>query len=971
MIDTFNNASSLANMTALNLQNVFPYVYPKNRQSIWVQMDHTWLVYVNLSGISCLKHTEYFFLTHWFSVMISCLQKSFLLVPNCELLKPPSLHMRTSHKTLKSPSSQECISLSYSPHFKDYWIDQSLLLNQKTVKLVTGFRGTGIYTFDAAKYFGVNITFVKFKLSGFCFGSGERPSNKFNEFVCIYQTDKQTLFYCRTRSQWSAFVGGKSTIYFKNCFSCICHGRTTRIVFNYQLIDNKILQSTVEIFHKIWHLTRNCSHFSNISIAISDTEGIDVLQMFITGHKYEYITLSANSRMQLFLHSQLDTIIKHLNQNTFLQIKYFHCFFSILQRAANSPWNTSINYTFHRITVRKYVIHGHGDKLFHTAVKLATVQNLFVNISFHNFSHFGYYSCFFGAISFFDGPIFQQTYQVCNQYPNNAPDGFTYTASSNQTLIVAHLAIRGSISISFSVECTSCQGIFLNTCARKGYPGSFTSTTRVRFRHDYGGRKTSATIVYSMFPGQWDGQDKCATHQIGAQYITTTEQRQMTECALTFYFAKNTASRMGPSWCKISVNYAKFYGKDYHFFTTKDRWRDSHEVEALFGMNTPIIPVTANVKRTPRVSVRAQCEDEFLRPKYHLSSHSLAFPTGAADTHVAKSIFNYYRQIPFNNDRLKEPNDKNYFTHFSLQSDVLFTHQAKFLDVLYSKESGLSYHKRVLTIVYKVCQASVQSLPGNSDDPKTMEKLCFPKIVGKLCLKNDKRPYIYPNMVLTLSTNQCAQPGSFGTLNFSVYLCLSTKFFENFGPRLPMDYDVLGLKVCHRWEKFQREWTSPLTNRMFLSENGLVQVDLPGKISLASLDLTNQTCCSLSFSWSKGNKQPERFSMEESADALGNKLLVEWYNGNRYSLKLVDIVWNHRDRSEKRNWIQAERICQASESHLPSFLSNSELDGFTQFIKKLATQLLVSSVFIGLQIKVKLLDITCGLLCLLWVDFYV
>ncbi len=946
-------------------QNVFQYEYPRSAQTFWVHLHRTWQVYAYFSDHYCAKYTEKYVLAQWLASMLSCLNTTFLLTRDCQTSSvpamqaaPPSypvecprknsgLRQRTQ-KMLHRPFGQECIYLSYPPVLQSSMAQCSVKLNLKSVPLTHLFGGHGIYYFNTVQHFGANITFVKFLLSGFCLGSGLIRCNKFNEFLWIYVTKPHNMFYCR--SQWSVYLKYKLKIFFNPC-SIVCHGRTTSFVFNYQIIDTKFLETTTDCFHKTRDVERSDFHFGSTKITSIGTKKLSLAQIFVTAQKYEHIFLTTENISQIYFHSQVHVSLKHLQHEILVHVHFLHCFFSKLESDLSAPLPTKIKYTFSMMKCREFAIsedktfqlHGSvegNSTFFQTATKLSVDSGKFAKLTFNNFSQFGFYSCFYGALSVFEGSDLTQIYQVCNQNPNNAPKGFVLSAASNETLVVAHLAINGSITVSLFVETTKCQGIFVNTCTWKSFPLRCATVEHYKTGHT----KSSIPEIMSQFPPSFTDQDQCATFQIGAQYIPQKERFPLQDCKFVFRFTKNPNSACT---YQMTLDYTKFYGKDYLFFTTKDRWANQHEVEAFLGMSHP-------TKSSVLLGKSFHCDDDFLRPRYFFLSN-IVFPGQEAELFQMKSIFNYWFRVPYNRDRRLLENEHP-LTYFVWHSEFLLEQGSrKFHDVLYIKEAELSYHKRLLTVTYKSCKSFASSL-GN--------QLAMISTATFVCLKKDIRQYIYPNMTLSLVTEQIERRHCFwGSLNLSVYLCVQDQAYVKMSRRLPLNYNFLGLKICVPlftcMGQCKLEWISPLTNAMFLTGKGMVQVNLPGKISLASLDLSNQSCCqnktcSLKYVWLQGKEpKPQANSLDENRHQWIARVVADLTSGNKYVLKSVEVgMYGQPDRKIKRSWLHAKEICLSGGSFLPSFLSDSEVTAFVEYVKKLSAQLLISTIFVGLVIQV-------------------
>ncbi len=501
--------------------------------------------------------------------------------------------------------------------------------------------------------------------------------------------------------------------------------------------------------------------------------------------------------------------------------------------------------------------------------------------------------------------------------------GQTYTAASNVTFITVHLATKGSINSSFCAKTTLCQGVFINPCTRRTLPAEFV----LRKQHTHAGYR-HIHLLHALFPVETSSSNSCVVFQISAHFLPTNRTVQMRDCLLIFYFSRHTNLEQFSS---VEIKYTKYYGNDYRLHTTlaRKRWANQHRVEAFFTISTP-----QNSSATFHSS-KKQCEEDYLHPK----QINMLGTLGPKNLRTTKRIFSFWYQIP------TRPNAQK--VHF-FQTRLLFVHTpTEFPDLLYSVESGLSYDVRILAVKYTAGQVQGQAPQGHSDITNLAS--------GSICLKESFSKFLYPDIVLSLSLQGILSTCSLGLFNFSVNQCLSPRWF-NFSATMPINYEFLDLVNCrHPMENvgtFKIEWSSKLTNTMFLTCNDMIQVALPGKTFNASLELSNQTCCksktcSLSYRW----KQPElNFHNTSSRQQF---LLPQFYHSY--------LKW-HRSHAcvfcpilkEKKSWEDAHRICKASGGHLPGLVSQSEVKELIDMIKLLGTQLYLSTVYLGLIFKVNL-----------------
>ncbi len=926
-----------------NIYKLFPNFDPRMNKSSWAQLPHAWVPYIFVIQEHCIEHTNKYSLLQNLIGILVCLFEFLVSKANCQnfnhqnilqILAPtevPKLAGKCAltrmtavfaSTRIMEPFGQQCLDIVYR---------LTAALNKNSMNFDRFVNRVTMYHYNASGHFGINITFVTFKLSGWCLISGKIPCNKFNELFLIQNQKHQNLFYCMSRSQWSVYLDNVFTIYFKPCI-LICHGRVTTITFNSQIMDSNFLRTTQDSYYEVQNAHNNSVVFSTTTIPRKKNKPITVFHTFLTAQRYENIQIVFCHETHIYIYNQENIYCRQKEaRRAVLHLNFFHCFFSHLHQLNKST--ASVNYTFHHVKHKTFQID--RTRNFTLAASVATPQNrsyhkvtkitadeeqTLVKITFVHFHKSGFYSCFYGAVTFFDGLQLLQTYQICNKHPNNVEVGQTYTAVSNVTYIVVHLATKGSISISFSARISLCQGIFINTCSKRMHPAEFVTTKRLTH--------AGSGIIYwlhAMFPVESNATNSCAVFHIAAHFLPTNRTAQMHDCLLIFYFSRQTDLEQFGS---AEIEYTKYYGNDYRLHTTpRKRWTNQHRVEVFFTMSTPQNnSVTFHSKK--------QCAEDYFHPKHNNWLRTLD-PEGLR---ITKHLFNFWYQTPISAIK----------TVF-FQTRLLFVHtRTDFPDLLYSVESGLSYDVRILTVKYTAGQVEGQVPQGHSDITNPAS--------GTICLKEFCSKFLYNDMILSLSLQGNLNTCSLGLFNFSVNQCFSPKYFHWYAT-MPINYEFLDIVKCHppmeNVSKFKTEWSSKLTNTMFLTCNDMIQVALPGKTFNASLEVSNQTCCksktcSLSYRW----KLPEQNFYNRSCTQ--RFYIAQFFHDFLQHFKKSICLFCESPLGSK-SWDDAYRICNASGHHLPSFVSQSELNEFMDLIIVLGTQIFISTAYLGLTFKVNLL----------------
>ncbi len=340
------------------VDKLFPNFDPKVNKSGWVKLRHAWAPFVSLIGKYSIEHIDKYSLLQYLVRTTVYSDEFFKRAANCQtfifpsflqILAPAKLpklavkcapHPNTgifaSFRTTQ-PVGQQCLDIVY------YTL--SATLNNNYVSLQNFAERVTMYHYNTTVNFGINITFVKFGLSGWCLVSDKSPCNKLNEFFLIINSHQHNLFYCMSRSQWSAYLDNVFTILYKPC-RVICHGRTTTVTFHHQILDNA--RTTEDTFYEVRNIHRKYVLFSTTTISRIKYKPITVFHTFLTVQRYESIEIAFHHETHIFVYNQQNIhYMQKQARRTVFHINFFHCFFSHLHHLNKST--ASINYTSQQV----------------------------------------------------------------------------------------------------------------------------------------------------------------------------------------------------------------------------------------------------------------------------------------------------------------------------------------------------------------------------------------------------------------------------------------------------------------------------------------------------------------------------------------------------------------------------------------------------------------------------------------------
>ncbi len=887
---------------------------------------------------------------------------------------------------MKRPSGGECIDIKYPPHvqdvcsFRDSYCG-SVRLNNRVVHKEYAYRWSKnvIYSFMNIVLFHMNVTFVRFQLSGPCWGCGKMTCFSDNEFVWISRENQNfdSFFYCMTRPLWSVFPGNKFSIYYNPCAlrGKICHGKSSSLFFQYQVLEKHIQNTENDFFHMVLNHRIGSLEYSRAIFF-----GWRLLSYFLQVNKYEQMMLSFKADAIPFL-SELCSKEKLLTsqQGKILLVLYFQCFVKVI----SSKFTRRLNFSQTSMTiVRRNVseqyntlvfahMNGSEPKPHHTVFCFSSDKNAFLTFEFNTLGYEPLPLCFHGGISVFDSLNNTEIYSICHNLPDERRQ-VSFTSASEDTLLIVFMSHTGCMNFSLSVQPTPCRGLFINICHKLSYPTEYFSWNIYPL---YSGHTTNLVLFAKSLA--LNNQTKtCVTYQLGTQYLQPPLLQKIFDCKLTFYFAENrqTGNRGNPH--QVNLSYHVFFGKEYR------RLLPNIQDKTELGDNFFFLNRHTKVK--PKQD--RFCEEEFMTPgwkaetKYSLP-RNLRIPHGVFNT--------MFRILPVTQ------REKRFEVEIFFQKVKKNRHQ----DLLLIKESGLSSHVRSLTLTHTPRGFVVDE----SFKPRIFSAQ---NQSSRICLKEHFRKVIRADMMLSLQAHGSFASCSLGHFNMSLTFCRDEYWFSQILQLDGFNLEHLGLPTCVRSDygdhKEKIVWTSVLTSQMFLIDDDVVHVSLPGKPFDAVLLPSGESCCMsqtcfMSFMWRKIKHNVKRlvFSMEDfvfphkwqektraeerlprlffpvqklSSKGKGRKIWrhvlhpsflksqQKTKNWGRLTFdeKLVEVRKMKKDWMflNSYSWKKAKNLCEKKQSSLPTFLSLAEVEAFKVSLRSWELQRPFSSIFIGLQMKV-------------------
>ncbi len=494
----------------------------------------------------------------------------------------------------------------------------------------------------------------------------------------------------------------------------------------------------------------------------------------------------------------------------------------------------------------------------------------------HNFAKFYFHqqmyeNCFYTGLRFYEAFSQKEIHKICHDGPYAMPNG-SYTASSDGTLIIAHMCFTGSINVLLEAQLSSCRGIFINFCSSQVYPSTFVSIKKIQ--------ATFCTEPYcvpvSNISKKLNKEGDCLEFQFGHRHLSGNSQPHLGECMLLFYFVENTNEDQANTRLSIGLEFVKYVG-----------------LEFTANLQQPVGDLFFTMNKMQNLSQsNSKCEERFLHPSNFEINNVLDKFRGKR---MLTNFFNFVYQLPRNTKS---------FSSQSFQTEILFHchNPLRHNDVFFLKEFGFSSHLRVLKIFRKKGREKTVSCESEAGQTHLKNQPSSENI----CLKESFRKYVMPDSILLLSTQGLESTCTVGMMIFDVNLCLGfcwfSRFLGNIGPQ------YTNLRMCtsaaHHCIYGQEKivWSSELTSDMLQSTCDLVKVDLPGKVFRAMLSSSDKCCrttnCFLRFSWSyprKGSRVPLYLRLH------GAKKHAEWRvkalkklrTGHKYS---VQFPTNQRER---------------------------------------------------------------------------
>ena len=195
------------------------------------------------------------------------------------------------------PSGKECLSVFY----------RHKIIALNNVKIKTRVSRVQ-YVFNTLDLFGLNITFIKFSLSDYCFINRPYEKNEFRpcyyhlgtEYVLLNQSSVnkgEQLYFCMKRPQFSIYTNYKILLEYSLCH--ICNNYKSYIVFQYQVLDRNVFVTIKDDYGKLYYLSPKMNTtvqlLQSIVCVIWNNNCVqNVISLFLIARKCHSIKLQSN-----------------------------------------------------------------------------------------------------------------------------------------------------------------------------------------------------------------------------------------------------------------------------------------------------------------------------------------------------------------------------------------------------------------------------------------------------------------------------------------------------------------------------------------------------------------------------------------------------------------------------------------------------------------------------------------------------
>ncbi len=865
------------------------------------------------------KSTE--LLTSWFNFRKSCKNTKYTQMP---VWIPAQQYTCDSHVTSNTntylqlqPFGKICVLINY---------EHLSFSHNYRVFSPTRYLSVLRYSYSVNKLFGIHINFTKFSLSDICLeksASHNKSEKKFlfscaykdTEFLMLHQEDNK-LYFCMKRPQWTIFTGPVLDIDYHICMSCV--NQLSQVEFSFQLVGNYLFRTTFDDYRKI--LSSGVGAFVPLDVTcvmLNSSCHKGIFKVFIRGEKYNFLWLREfpYRESNIFIEGYNEQHIKfrEISPAEYFKAERFYVTLLILDDFYNTPAPTRQVWYYLAIDqgllsmitlnpnlpTNRYQVNVTDYSYIQMLARVTTPTKNYIRVQMEWMSYRGLtvHSCFFGGFSLYENkdislPVRGQLlpYQEVFTLCSN------YTQLENASQISTHYE---RIRIKPFIPYTSATKdiILVFHCLDDQV---FNASVTVSLTECRGllinpcNNKIFPDLPNSEVLTVPNTESHCITAQFSLQFLSSTDfydQDVTTGCRRGFTLYKSDRNL-----CGVRLFFLQFFERSPIL--------KYHCPRGVCHGDTFLFSNTVWNNTAPlRDKQQFQCAENVSNPPGFIDHKDRVVERN--EWYRGLKIFHTFMnmsQFAFSVHRFSANIKLSY-----IEKNV---EDKYFVSILPFTES-LS----TLTMVFKPCTGpKTMSLPSGLAriDHLQMGSICLRKPVLGVLGHDTKLELLLQGEFLYLS----------GTIQINTLFCF--------------DHSWKGILLMAKQRSCSQNkimrWSALLNYNYFYTT---VLILLRGKIFIAAVNTSNAECkygdCFLRFRW---NINPH-FETQEKTDNFTIESRTK-KSGDLHS----------------STWYEAHRVCAKKDTHLPSFVSERELDVMKTFLGSLSYKMLIETLFIGIIRKV-------------------
>ncbi len=919
-----------------------------------------------------------------------------------------------------APMGQKCIKVSYRE------ASHQILVNSLNIQ---GGTNRLRYNFNLATTLGLNFTFRKFLLTDICLPKSRTEKNgiallygvktKCTSYEGTEYVTIGNLYFCYKRPEWSVFAKHKFEFTYHLCDNCI--NEISHIVFDYQVQDEGLYTTHRDEFNNVLFYRPNekfealfqdlfYSHFDKGRFFLSLFKTNQCVRTFLLkGTLYQRISVEKSSSFSGYVYL-LD--VQSLNRKT-TELKHqkiidFHfCFLEAEESWKSEQCDLCFRASFNicdgpdkyisfkflsMLTAKQKMKHSHRRHFSYNQTctqqpGCRTFFNVFshttssVVVTLHSLSFSGWqtYSCFYGGLTVFEKPSFQETLKMCSHLDSNSTtnpqnNSLQYASMESELLVVVYHLFADSITFEMTVSDGKCKAHLLDVCH---FDSQNRNPTTVSALH----QSIPQESLQYFFPTQ-DTTVQCWIFQIGGTYFKEKfnqnyHQYMFKYACHAIYGLQHTLEE---SWCGASLRLV-FFSQHYPPKTIVHKKDKTQLVISSILKNSTLTPD----KQKPQ-----KCFEDFT----DISQLSQTSANSVLKRSAKTFTFGLQRnseplqiEVSFSLKHAVSPKGTK-ATSINVIKDHLAMHVA-----------GLSESMAMLRYELLTCEGTSQMSP-----PSQSLSLAG---VYEICLRESIAGLVPPNSILRLAleNNMFSSVYKLGRIASVSNLCLSADHvfqlpFEVFIPLIMKHYVRLCFPAQDNKGEDQLVWTADLWTDKFQAFPRGVFVELPGKITNVKLSITKRNASKhevkLRAQWAHRKLEDIKLHTERSTYFYFDSLLSllkqtlwlkyfdaqfssgpqDWdkagytiaregiYSGaprnNRFCpctltfcLFSTESSWQGyqepRDGKTDNSWYYAKSVCKDQARHLPILHSFSNVEEVLHFVRVASFTRLIKTFFIGVK----------------------